>query len=61
MKRRALVLTSESARHPFRQTLPPHVLSVPKPSRTKRDDDQDFKLFLLSFAAFFTVIYSFIA
>lgn len=30
MKRRALVLTTESARHPFRVSLPPHVFTVPK-------------------------------
>lgn len=28
MKRRALVLTTESARHPFRQSLPPHVFDT---------------------------------
>ncbi|HEX7781652.1 MAG TPA: hypothetical protein VF509_02470 [Sphingobium sp.] len=60
MKRRALVLTSESARHPFRQTLPPHVLA-PLAKSKARDDDQDFKLFLLSFVAFFTAFYGFIA
>jgi len=27
-KRRALVLTSEFARHPFRQSLPPHVFDI---------------------------------
>jgi len=30
MKRRNLVLTTESARHPFRASLPPHVFIVPK-------------------------------
>lgn len=30
MKRRSLVLTNESARHPFRASLPPHVFVVPK-------------------------------
>ena len=30
MKRRSLVLTTESARHPFRASLPPHVFVVPK-------------------------------
>jgi hypothetical protein len=54
MKRR-LVLTTEAARHPFRQTLPP-----PEPVRRVVDQDQDVKLFLLSFAAFFTCFYSFI-
>ena len=53
MKRR-LVLTSESARHPFRQTLPPPVVARP------RDDDRDWKLFVLSFAAFFTCFYTFL-
>lgn len=59
MKRRALVLTSESARHPFRQTLPPHVLK-PLPDPAKRNNE-DIKLFLTSFAAFFVATYSFIA
>lgn len=59
MRRRALVLTTESARHPFRQSLPPHVFKpLPDP---KRRDDQDIKLFLMSFAAFFMATYSFIA
>lgn len=30
MKRRSLVLTTESARHPFRASLPPHAFVVPK-------------------------------
>jgi len=52
---RRLVLTNESARHPFRQALPPPVIVAPR-----RDDDQDWKLFLLSFAAFFTCFYTFL-
>jgi hypothetical protein len=52
---RRLVLTNEAARHPLRRALPP-------PERPRvRDDDGDWKLFLLSFAAFFTAIESFIA
>ncbi len=59
MKRRALVLTTESARHPFRQSLPPHVFKpLPDPQRR---DDRDIKLFLMSFAAFFLATYSFVA
>ncbi len=54
MKRR-LVLTNEAARHPFRQTLP-RVAAVPVP----RGEDQDWKLFVLSFAAFFTCFYTFL-
>lgn len=65
--KRSLVLTHEAARHPFRQHLPRHVFSLGKtesvqaPVRDPRADDQDWKLFLLSFAAFFTVAYTFIA
>lgn len=54
MKRR-LVLTNEAARHPFRRSLPP-----PVRPRSRRDDDQDIRLFVLSFTAFFVCIYSFI-
>lgn len=52
---RRLVLTTEAAGHRFRRSLPP----PPKPA-VRRDDDRDWKLFLLSFAAFFTCFYSFI-
>ena len=63
--RRNLVLSHEAARHPFRQRLPRHVFvpgAAPAQSRpqAKPSDDQDWKLFLLSFAAFFTVAYTFI-
>ncbi|TNF05071.1 MAG: hypothetical protein EP321_04935 [Sphingomonadales bacterium] len=59
MKRRALVLTTESARHPFRRMLPQHVL-VPLPDDPRKRDERDVKLFLMSFAAFFIATYSFI-
>ncbi|WP_242095552.1 MULTISPECIES: hypothetical protein [unclassified Sphingomonas] len=52
---RRLVLTNESARHPFRASLPP-----PATRNALRNDDHDVKLFLLSFAAFFTCFYSFL-
>ncbi len=62
--KRVLVFTNEAARHPFRQRLPRHIFSEKAlPERRSRDtagDDQDWKLFLLSFAAFFTVAYTFI-
>jgi hypothetical protein len=67
MRNRPLVLTTESARHPFRQSLPRHVLTVveEKPAVARRKavsaDDSDWKLFMLSFCAFFTAFYSFIA
>lgn len=53
MKRR-LVLTSEAAGHPLRRSLPPPV-AIPR-----REDDHDWKLFALSFAAFFTCFYTFL-
>lgn len=54
---RRLVLTTESARHPFRRALPPQ---APEPVVKPKDDDSDVKLFFLSFAAFFTCFYTFI-
>jgi len=51
---RRLVLTNEAARHPFRRTLPP-----PNAMPTAGDDN-DVKLFLLSFAAFFVCFYTLI-
>ena len=64
--RRSLVLTHEGAGHPFRRSLPSHVFKPPVEKRAARgkahlNDDQDWKLFALSFAAFFTVAYTFIA
>ncbi|MBB3878776.1 hypothetical protein [Sphingomonas pseudosanguinis] len=53
--RRRLVLTNEAARHPFRRSLPP-----PQLARSRRDDDQDLRLFVLSFTAFFISIYTFL-
>ncbi len=53
---RRLVLTHESAGHPFRRTLPP-----PPPVVPARRDDQDWKLFVLSFVAFFICFYTLIA
>lgn len=50
---RRLVLTNEAARHPFRASLPPPAIA---PARV--GDDADWKLFALSFAAFFTCFYT---
>lgn len=65
MRTRPLVLTTESARHPFRRQLPPHVLRVTDPATGRErkaapSDDNDWKLFVLSFSAFFTAFYSFV-
>ena len=66
MRTRPLVLTTESARHPFRQSLPRHVL-MPLPQdeaevrlAKAKAEDNDWKLLALSFCAFFTAFYSFI-
>lgn len=65
--RRSLVLTNESARHPFRMSLPRNIFRVAPENEDearkayRHSDDNDWKLFLLSFTAFFTVAYSFIA
>jgi hypothetical protein len=56
MKRR-LVLTAEAARHPLRRSLPPPPRMVEHDAR----DDQDWKLFVLSFFAFFICFYTLIA
>lgn len=56
---RRLVLTSESARHPFRRALPPATIRIAD-APAARDDDSDLKLFMLSFAAFFVCFYTFI-
>lgn len=47
-------LLNPSARHPLRRRLPP-----PRPAR-RHDDDQDLRLFALSFTAFFICIYTLI-
>ncbi|HEX7657425.1 MAG TPA: hypothetical protein VF404_10555 [Sphingomonas sp.] len=52
---RRLVLTNEGAGHPMRRRLPP-----PPPLKPVKDQDQDWKLFLLSFTAFFICFYTFI-
>ncbi|WP_375427066.1 hypothetical protein [uncultured Sphingomonas sp.] len=52
---RRLVLTNEGAGHPIRRSLP-----SPSAPKVARDEDRDWKLFLLSFSAFFTSFYTFI-
>jgi hypothetical protein len=56
MRKRRLVLTNEAAGHPFRRQLPP-----PPAAKKVADQDRDWKLFLLSFTAFFTCFYTFIS
>jgi hypothetical protein len=51
---RRLVLTNEAAGHPIRRRLPP-----PRPEPAN-DQDHDWKLFFLSFSAFFICFYTLI-
>lgn len=52
--RRALVVTDEAARHPFRMSLPPHlrrsVEAVPA-RRQWRFTTEDLKMFLMAYSA----------
>ncbi|WP_395394353.1 hypothetical protein WBP07_03770 [Novosphingobium sp. BL-8A] len=41
MKRRALVLTSEAAGHPFRRSLPPHVATARFPADVEAADNAE--------------------
>jgi hypothetical protein len=62
--RRALVLTDESARHPFRATLPAHVRR--EPTRARRTTDwrltaSDMRGFATVYFASFAAVLAFIA
>jgi hypothetical protein len=54
---RRLVLTNESARHPFRQILPPPVIET----GAAREPLSDRALFLLTFVAAFLAFSTFLA
>jgi hypothetical protein len=54
---RRLVLTNESARHPFRQILPPPVIDA----RPHREPLSDRALFLLTFVSAFLAFSTFLA
>jgi hypothetical protein len=58
--RRSLVLTTESARHPFRATLPPHVVAADLPP-LRRLLAEDAKGFALTYFACFVAVLAFIA
>lgn len=62
--RRALVLTDEAARHPFRARLAPHVRKLDNGSARRfewRLSAQDVKDFLLAYCACFMAVSAFIA
>jgi hypothetical protein len=58
--RRSLVLTSESARHPFRASLPPHVLT-PDAMPFGKLLAEDAKGFAMTYVACFVAVLAFIA
>lgn len=63
--RRALVLTDETARHPFLASLPPHVRrsaeSRDEPQRARLlPSIQDMRQFLLAYCACFTAVFVFV-
>ncbi|CAN5177012.1 hypothetical protein BH10PSE12_BH10PSE12_20440 [soil metagenome] len=60
MTRLTLASSAQRLHHRFRRELPAHVLT-PLADSKARADENDWKLFVLSFSAFFTVFYSFIA
>jgi len=65
MKRRALVLTDDTARHPFRASLPPHVRLGIEPqepvARRWRLTRTDWRDFLGAYCASFVMVSAFIA
>ena len=63
LMRRSLVLTDESARHPFRASLPPHVRASVKPEKEKPSwamTAADWRDFLSAYCACFLAVSTFI-
>jgi hypothetical protein len=63
-RRRALVLFDESARHPFRRSLPPHVRRQAAGEGAKRSwriGREDWRSFFAAYCATFVVVTIFIA
>lgn len=63
MLRRALVVTDETARHPFLASLPPHIRAEAERGlyqRTWRLTAQDAKEFLMAYCACFLAVSAFI-
>jgi hypothetical protein len=71
--RRALVLTTEDARHPFRRSLPPHVCANlvedevedggdrPTPRSFRQAFNEDWRSLLTTYCAGFVAVVTFIA
>jgi hypothetical protein len=60
--RRALVLTNEAAKHPFRQSLRPERQWAPRqaPQQKGAPERTDLAFFGISFLSFFIIIYGMI-
>lgn len=63
--RRALVVTDEASRHPFRMSLPPYVCrgeaaAVVPARKTSRFNLEDLKLFLMAYSACLLAVTTFI-
>ncbi|MBB4858571.1 hypothetical protein HNO88_001894 [Novosphingobium chloroacetimidivorans] len=66
--RRALVLTSEQARHPYRRSLPPHVFrpfpdepEAPRDRSLREVFDEDWRSLVSTYCATFIVVTTFLA
>jgi len=63
--RRALVLTDEGARHPFRRSLPPHVcartIAMPRSRSMRQVIVEDWKSFLSAYCATFVAVSLYVA
>ncbi|HEX4848663.1 MAG TPA: hypothetical protein VFV30_11005 [Novosphingobium sp.] len=62
--RRSLVVTDETARHPFLASLPPHIRRGEEPVRIKRPKwlrAEDVRQFLTAYCACFLAVSLFIA
>jgi hypothetical protein len=62
--RRSLVLTDESARHPFLATLPPYIRQGGDPVPSRRPWElnvDDVRTFLIAYCACFMAVSTFIA
>ena len=63
--RRSLILTDESARHPFLASLPPHIRAGSPPIRARRKawqlNARDWRDFLAAYCATFVAVSVFIA
>jgi len=64
MRRRTLVLVEEAAGHPFRRSLPPHVLAGSDPQLVPRKGAislKDVREFLMAYCAAFLAVSVFIS